>query len=292
MSAMGGSVPVRPSAEIVSGDGNRERLGGIVVSLRNEQPRVTQPASLAPELGPISPELALVDPELGRAARELLPDLPRATPIGTRASVPVVSEQPARAEQLQGSLERIPHLVPRRRRVSLGWLLPAVALVSLGVLLTLFVGRETGPLPPEPQTPVGWRGGFTAEGLYRPPAETLRVLARHALHARDAGRRSRRRLRSPPAFMRPRCRADVRLGRHAGSVCVRVPAVSERRTHLPRRVAKPRLALPGRWRQDGRPYALVPGDYRWYVWPVSSQTKRQSSVATVQAKLVIERGPR
>jgi len=58
------------------------------------------------------------------------------------------------------------------------------------------------------------------------------------------------------------------------------------------RVAKPRLALPGRWRQGGRPYALVPGDYRWYVWPVSSETKRQSSVATVRAMLVVERTPR
>ena len=58
------------------------------------------------------------------------------------------------------------------------------------------------------------------------------------------------------------------------------------------RVVKPRLVLPGRWRQDGRPYSLVPGDYRWYVWPVSSQTKRQSAVATVQAKLAIGGQPR
>ena len=57
-------------------------------------------------------------------------------------------------------------------------------------------------------------------------------------------------------------------------------------------MAKPRLALPGRWRQDGRPYALVPGDYRWYVWPVSGKTKRQSSVASVRAKLVVEGKPR
>ena len=211
MSAMGGSVPVRPSAEIDSGDGNRERLGGIVVSLRNEQPRVTQPASLAPGLGPISPELALVDPELGRAARELLPDLPRATPIGTRTAVTVVSEQPARAEQLQGSLERIPHLVPRRRRVSLGRLLPAVALVALGMLLTLFVGRETGSPPPQPQ-PQSVPGPLYRRRLL--PASHL-IAPRPRLPRTPRPRRRppfRRSLRSPPAFMPPRCRAKPSSG--------------------------------------------------------------------------------
>ncbi len=290
MSAMGGSVPVRPSAEIVSGDGNRERLGGIVVSLRNEQPRVTQPASLAPELGPISPELALVDPELGRAARELLPDLPRATPIGTRAAVPVVSEQPARAEQLQGSLERIPHLVPRRRRVSLGRLLPAVALVALGVLLTLFVGRETGPLPPEPQTPSVGGAALPPKASTGLPPNAPRPRPPRAPRPR---RRPpvRRRLRSPPAFMRPRCRARPSPGSlrrrrlPTSSSCFKPASASSER------VLTSRGSIPVRWRQGGRPYALLPGDYRWYVWPVSAGAKHQSSVAIVQAKLVIEGKP-
>ena len=39
------------------------------------------------------------------------------------------------------------------------------------------------------------------------------------------------------------------------------------------RVQEARLELPGRWRQDGRPHALLPGSYRWYVWMISKRTK-------------------
>ena len=236
MSAMGGSVrcgrPLRSFQPTATA-----RLGGIVVSLRNEQPRVTQPASLAPELGPISPELALVDPELAtrctRAASRFATR--RSTSRHPAPRSRVVSEQPARAERLQGSLERIPHLVPRSPPCLAGLArLLLSALVSLGVLLTLFVGRERDPFRRKPQTPVGWRGGFTAEGLYRPPAEPLRVLARHALHARDAGRRVA--TKAPVAASIHAARAagpDLRLGRCAEGGCLRVPALSGRRAHLP-----------------------------------------------------------
>ena len=42
----------------------------------------------------------------------------------------------------------------------------------------------------------------------------------------------------------------------------------------------------------GRTYTLAPGRYRWYVWPISKLTKRQSKVATVQATLVVGTKPR
>jgi hypothetical protein len=54
------------------------------------------------------------------------------------------------------------------------------------------------------------------------------------------------------------------------------------------RLDRPRLELPGRWRWSGLPHALVPGSYRWYVWPISRRTNQQSTVAVVQARLVIE----
>ena len=37
------------------------------------------------------------------------------------------------------------------------------------------------------------------------------------------------------------------------------------------RVDEARLELPGRWRQAGRPHALLPGSYRWYVWTISKR---------------------
>ena len=238
MSAMGGVIPVRSPAEIEpdSGDGP----GGVVIPLPIER-AVAALRPVAFELHPISPELALVDPELARAARALLPDLPRG-----HALVPA-------------ALEPIADL--RRPRTHRGRVVSAAGLIALGALLTLLIGRETGPAPARQQ----------AQSLTRavpPPAKPAASVAVHA-----------------PALP------------GQTFVWVATPGASAYEFELFQkgerifraRVAKPRLALPGRWRQDGRPYALAPGDYRWYVWPVSSRTKRQSSVATVQAKLIIER---
>ena len=45
------------------------------------------------------------------------------------------------------------------------------------------------------------------------------------------------------------------------------------------------LAVPARWRSGGQLRSLVPGQYRWYVWPVSSG--RRAATAVVQAQLTI-----
>jgi len=47
----------------------------------------------------------------------------------------------------------------------------------------------------------------------------------------------------------------------------------------------PALTIPARWIVDGRERSFEPGEYRWYVWPVTSGIR--ASKAIVQAKLVI-----
>ena len=255
MSAMGGVIPVRSPAEIESGSSDKGERGGVVIRLPIDRPAPVEPSRhLSLELQPISPELALVDPELARAARELLPDRPR---FAALPAVPAV---------LVARLDYGSEPIPGGR---LGRLLSVAALVALGATLTLLVGPA--PLRPQAQSVAGdEHSAATPATPVQKPAKPVGS----AVHAPPLAGQTFAWVATPRASA-----YEFQLFQ-SGERIFRA------------RVAKPRLALPGRWRQDGRPYALVPGDYRWYVWPVSSQTKRRSSVATVQAKLVIERHPR
>jgi hypothetical protein len=49
-----------------------------------------------------------------------------------------------------------------------------------------------------------------------------------------------------------------------------------------------RAQTQGRWRLAGRPHALLPGCFRWYVWTISKGANRRSTKPTVSAKLVID----
>jgi hypothetical protein len=156
------------------------------------------------------------------------------------------------------------------------------------VLLTLFVGRETGPPPPEPQTQSVAGAALPPKASTSPPPE------------RSASSPTTRSTPATPAAVPTK--PPVPAGIHAAAlpgqtfVWVAAPKAAAYEFQLFQagerifraRVNEPRLQLPGRWRQGGHPYALLPGDYRWYVWPVSVGAKHQSSVAIVQAKLVIE----
>lgn len=252
MSAIGGAIPVRSPAEIEPGSSDSgDGPGGVVIPLRVER---QAPTELSVELHPISPELALVDPELARAARALLPDRPRF------ASDPVPLDELVFDGVVLAELREAASEPVSRRR--LGRLLSLTVLLALGVGLTLLVGPTSTPTPTR-------------------SAASERAVA----------------VPSTPA-QKPAPSAPVHAAPLPGQtfVWVAAPGTSAYEFQLFRsgeriyraRVAQPRLVLPGRWRQDGRPHALVPGDYRWYVWPVSTQTKRKASAATVQAKLVVE----
>ena len=184
-------------------------------------------------------------------------------------------------------------------------LLTLTGLLALGARLTLLIG--SAPTRPHAQSVAVERTTTTPSppATLRTPgtprtATTPSTPAAHkpAKPATSAPRRTP----STPEAQKPAKPAALHAPALAGQtfVWVAAPGASAYEFQLFQsgerifrtRVVKPRLVLPGRWRQDGRPYALVPGDYRWYVWPVSSQTKRQSAVATVQAKLAIGGQPR
>ncbi len=264
MSASGGIVGIQSSDEIPA--------GGNVVPLRHPAPPVE------PELGPVSPELALVDPELARAARERLPDPRPPVPVAERSAV---------VERLPISIEPTPELAPRRRRTRLGLLASAAGVIALGVLLTLFVGREERPgaraqrtqsvaaaVSPSVATPTEPAPTTTAPAQPDKPAGTSTTPAASApVHATAVSGKTFVWVSSPDASA-----YEFQLFQGGQRVF---------RAH----VDEPRLELPGRWRQAGRPHALLPGTYRWYVWTISKRTNRQSAKPTVSAKLVIDEQP-
>jgi hypothetical protein len=53
------------------------------------------------------------------------------------------------------------------------------------------------------------------------------------------------------------------------------------------RTTKPRLVLPVEWKLADKLQRLMPGAYRWYVWPVARGRDEPPSRAIVQARLVI-----
>jgi hypothetical protein len=267
-----------------------EEEWGVVVPLRRHR---SEPGSFA--LGPISPELVLVDPELARAARALLPDLPRAVPARTDSTADAV-KQSVFVERLRSGIEPVVKDAPPTRRR--GGLLTGVVCVGAAALLAFFVRQESQPEPrqaavadPPATVPATTRnatspGATTSAPEPEPttPGPTTPVQTAPQATAPSTG----------PAPVTP---AEAAPGQTF--VWVADPGASAYEFQLFRgaervfraRVEEPRLDLPGRWRHAGTAQALTPGSYRWYVWPVSAETKRQAAVAIVQARLEIKGQP-
>jgi hypothetical protein len=242
---------------------NEIAVGGDVVPLRHGSPPV--------ELGPVSPELALVDPELGRAARERLPDPPPSVPAGRQEDVAPVAERPGVVERLPSRLEPTPAPAQPRRRIRLGLLASGAGIVALGVLLALVVGRDDLPAPRAQQTQSV--AGAVSPPEASPTKPTTPATSAPA-HATAVPGKTFVWLASPDA-------AAYEFQLFEGGERI-----------FRARVDEARLELPGRWRQAGRPHALLPGSYRWSVWTISKRTNRQSTKPTVSAKLVVEQQPR
>ena len=276
MSAMEGIARMPSPDEIAA--------GGSVIPLHHGSPPVgqVQPStSAAPDLGPVSPELALIDPELARAARERLPDPPRPVPL---------AEQPVRIESRGTSLAPVPVLepAPRRSRVRLALLASAAGVIALGVLLTLVVGREGRPARDAQQTQSVSPAVSPPKVTVTEPERTTPTPIKPAKPARTS---------PTPATSAP-SHATAVPGQTF--VWVAAPDAAAYEFQLFQggervyraRVQEARLEMPGRWRQDGRPHALLPGSYRWYVWMISRRTKQQSAKPTVSAKLVVAKQAR
>ena len=54
------------------------------------------------------------------------------------------------------------------------------------------------------------------------------------------------------------------------------------------RTSEATLELPSTWRFQGKPHRVVPGMYRWIVWPIIGSSGERASMATVAATLVVD----
>ena len=267
----------RANSERVSG---AEEDWGVVVPLRRSQPeRGSSP------LGPISPELVLVDPVLARAARALLPDLPRFVPSPLQPAQPIAervlsSIEPAVAEPVSSSGRRP------------GFITGIAVGLGAAALVGLLVRSDERPTPqqvetvasPAPTVPTTTAKPTTPSATTPAPSPTPSPGTTTAAPSTTTG--------SPtPTDAPPPGQTFVWANEpNAAAYEFQLFRGSERIFRAS--VTEPRLELPGRWRRAGRSYELTPGSYRWYVWPVSRQTGRQAAVATVQARLVVEEGTR
>jgi hypothetical protein len=157
-----------------------------------------------------------------------------------------------------------------RTALGVALLLAAAGLIAVGAVLTLVVGRERGATPVRQQTQAASEAAAPSQSSS--PDKNV----------------AKPKPAPVPEHAAPVPGQTFAWAATPGASAYEFQLFQSGERIYRARVARPRLVLPGRWREDGRPHALLPGTYRWYVWPVSSQTKRQARAATVQAKLVVE----
>jgi hypothetical protein len=174
---------------------------------------------------------------------------------------------------------------PRRRRIRRGLLASAAGVIAVGVLVTLFVGREEQPARDAQQTQ-------SVAGTVSPPGVTpTQPKSSATTPAKPAGASTTPATSGPVHAIAVPGRTFVWVtSPDAAAYEFQLFQYDERIFRA--RVDEARLELPGRWRQAGRPHALLPGSYRWYVWTISKRTNRQLTKPTVSAKLVIDEQPK
>jgi hypothetical protein len=215
----------------------------------------------------LSPELALVDPFLRAAAQqEQIADVADRLPrmVSTAAPPPTIGHD--RFITLARAVEAADWSEPSSRdRRSRSWrLVAAVASVTiLGLLLVdVRVRLERTPVAGRTSA-IGMSGVGDA-----PTVQDARPLRSPTTEIRG-GSQSRRFAWAP---------IDNASGYHVeffrGPLRV-----------LARNTSESQITIPAHWRLDRRRESLVPGDYRWYVWPIMSG--RRAARAIVQAQLVV-----
>jgi hypothetical protein len=291
-------VPMDASRHPANGDRT-----GIVVPLRTAQLTTaeTERQSSPEGLGPLSPELALVDPELARAARALLPDVPRGRSAGVRPSAALATDQTAFVERLRSNIEPIPEVAPRPSR-PLRAVVLGLTLLGLGLLLAVVIESEWWSTPRQgepalaqsadsPPAPTSVAAAPTTSASPDPEPPSTQAVAPEPTPATPPGAATAPALSTPSNPPAPPPGQTFVWAATAGAAAYEFQLFRGNTRVFRARAVEPRLELPGRWRQGGRTQTLTPGTYRWYVWPISSRTNRPSNVAVVQARLVIGESP-
>jgi hypothetical protein len=256
----------------------------------------------------LSPELALVDPMLADDARSWLPqpdDTVARLELLVRAHRIAASREPGikgfgvaaetDGELLSGSSARDQRRTGHRRsaviagataaavvfasllvgvRVDLHGTSAGAGSTSIGVPPDAVVARVTSTTTSAPKTSAGPQkipdGARPATSVAKTPARPNSAPNRPQSRSHPTG------LRTPRRFVwAPVKRASgyhVEFFRGSSRV-------------FSANTARPEVSLPLHWSLGGRPQALHPGQYHWYVWPLIAG--RRSSGAVVQAKLNI-----
>jgi hypothetical protein len=205
----------------------------------------------------VSPELALVDPELAAAARAALPD----RPLSTAAAVPAAPLEPPEPSEARPAEPPRRAARPPRRRVR-----RPVLLCVFAAALVLGVAHARDPVQG-----VMAGGRLDVPGAARQPG----------VEAAAAGVEART---PPKVLIWPQVAgaAAYRVELFRGGV--RIYGGTTRET---------RLELPFSWRYEGLRRELVPGAYRWIVYPLLPQgTALAQGDAVVRSEWVIPRSTR
>ena len=221
----------------------------------------------------VSPELILVDPVLAASARQRLPEATDSLARTTWAyAQPSTSSSEALGALATAALEAADELAspstgPRR---SWGIVAGVAAAMVVGFLL-LDVHVQVGRTPASADT----------AAIGKPPAEQSRK-------GQDAQREGTQQPSSGGGRQGHRDAPQPRRFAWAPAVGASGYHIELFRNSL--RVfstdtTQPQITIPAHWRLGGQRRSLVPGEYRWYVWPLVSG--QRASQAIVQAKLVV-----
>jgi hypothetical protein len=264
-------------------------------------------------VGEVSPELALIDDALAARARAVLPEPEDTIDRLWRSAATSRVKAPPAVAAARATFPDASSPPPRRgrirRRVLVGATVLAVAALGLGFGVRIdFAGGDGARAVASVSVP----GPATTV-----PVSDDDVSAGDASRSRVAGAAKRARKADVGNTSKAGKRAKSNRAKAPVSRPSADPVAVGRDGAVPRRFAwapvpratgyyveffrgdtrvyassteSPEVTLPTRWRFRGRVHTLLPGDYRWYVWPVFEDGDR-APAASVQARLRVGDSP-